>query len=86
MKTLTVGEAKPRLEKLVEQVQKGAPVVLVHGNKLALLERYELLDPEHDSPQLEAMLLAAVQGPHAPYSRTEMESVLAKVCKAERKT
>jgi hypothetical protein len=57
----------------------GAPVILVQGDKLAKLERYELLDPECDSPQLEAMLLEAVRGSHAPYSRKELEAVLAKV-------
>jgi hypothetical protein len=85
MKTLTISQARTRLGTLVDGVQKGGPVILIHGNKLAKLERYELLDPEADSPQLEAALLEAVQGPHAPYSRAEMDSVLAKVCKEERK-
>jgi hypothetical protein len=76
MKAMTVREAKPQLGRLVEQVQQGAPVILVQGNKLAKLERYELLDPECDSPQLEAMLLEAVRGPHAAYSRKELEAVL----------
>jgi len=79
MKTMTVRDAKPQLGKLVEKVQHGAPVILVQGDKLAKLERYELLDPECDSPQLEAMLLEAVRGPHAPYSRKELEAVLEKV-------
>ena len=84
MKTMTVSQARTRLGTLVDRVQKGSPVILIHGNKLAKLERYELLDPEADSPQIEAALLEAVQGPHAPYSRREMESVLAKVCQEER--
>ena len=85
MKTMTVREAKPRLGKLVEQVQHGAPVIIVQGNKLAKLERYELLDPEYDSPQLEARLLEAVRGPHAPYSRREMETILEKVSEDSRR-
>ena len=76
MKTMTVRDAKPQLGKLVKQVQHGAPVILVQGDKLAKLERYELLDPDCDSPQVEAMLLEAVRGPHAPYSRKELESTL----------
>ena len=84
MKTMTVRNAKPRLGKLVEQVQHGAPVILVHGDKLAKLERYELLDPESDNPQIEAMLLEAVRGPHSPYSRTELEGILDKVSKRPR--
>lgn len=85
MKTLTVKEAKPRLAKLVDKVQRGGAVILSNGNKLAKLERYEVFDPEVDSPELEAMLLEAVQGPHSPYSRKEMEAILRKVCKEERK-
>lgn len=85
VKTMTVREAKPQLGKLVKMVQRGAPVILVQGDKLAKLERFELLDPEFDSPQLEAMLLEAVQGPHSPYSRKELESVLAKLTKGARK-
>jgi antitoxin (DNA-binding transcriptional repressor) of toxin-antitoxin stability system len=84
MKTMTVRDAKPQLGKLVEKVQHGAPVILVQGDKLAKLERYELLDPECDSPQLEAMLLEAVRGPHAPYSRRELEAVLEKVSAGSR--
>lgn len=79
MKTLTVGQAKARLGKLVDQVHAGAPVLLVHKNKLVKLERFEPLDPECDSPQLEAMLLKAVTGPHSPYSKRDLEAVAAKV-------
>jgi len=76
MKTMTVRDAKPQLGKLVKQVQHGAPVILVQGDMLAKLERYELLDTDCDSPQVEAMLLEAVRGPHAPYSSKELESTL----------
>jgi antitoxin (DNA-binding transcriptional repressor) of toxin-antitoxin stability system len=79
MKTMTIRDAKPQLGKLAEQVQRGAPVILVQGDKPAKLERYEPLDPECDSPQLETMLLEAVRGPHAPYSRKELEAVLEKI-------
>jgi hypothetical protein len=85
MKTMTASEAGRQLGKLVEKVQRGAPVILVQGDKLAKLERYEPLDPEFDGQQLEAMLLEAVQGPHAPYSRKEMESVLGRVIKGARR-
>jgi len=78
MKTLTVSKAKARLGGLVDEVQDGAPVILVHGDKLAKLERYDPLDLDADSPRLEAMLLEAVNGPHAPYSHAEMEAVLDK--------
>ncbi|MBI5385213.1 MAG: hypothetical protein HZA90_11075 [Verrucomicrobia bacterium] len=79
MKTMTVDQAKTRLGKLVDQVHGGAPVLLVHKNKLVKLERFEPLDPEFDSPELEAMLLKAVTGPHSPYSKRDLEDVAAKV-------
>jgi PHD/YefM family antitoxin component YafN of YafNO toxin-antitoxin module len=79
MKTLTVSQAKPQLAKLVDKVHAGAPVVLVHKNKLVKLERYEPLDPEYESPELEAMLLKAVTGPHSPYSKKDLESVASRV-------
>ena len=85
MKTLTVSKAKPQLGGLVDEVQDGAPVILVHGDNLAKLERYEPLDPDADSHRIEAMLLDAVQGPHSPYSRAEMEAVLDKVDREHRK-
>jgi len=85
MKMLTVSKAKSHLGGLVDEVQEGAPVILVHGDKLAKLERYEPLDPDADSPRIEAMLLEAIKGPHAPYSRAEMEAVLGKVIRENRK-
>jgi hypothetical protein len=75
MKTVTISQAKPQLGKLVDEVYSGAPVVLVHGNKLVKMERYEILDPEYDSPELATMLLDAVRGPHAPYSHKEMRTI-----------
>jgi hypothetical protein len=61
MKTMTVRDAKPQLGKSAEKVQHGAPVILVQGDKLAKLERYEMLDPECGGPQLEATLLEGVR-------------------------
>jgi prevent-host-death family protein len=85
MKTLTVSQAKPRLAKLVDEVHAGAPVILVHKNKLVKVERYEPFDPEEDSPELEAMLLEAVRGPHTPYSSSEMKDLVRKACQRARK-
>ena len=85
MKTMTVSQAKSRLGKLVDKVQRGSPVILVNGNKLAKLERYDLLDPEFDSPQLEAMLLEAVEGPHSPLTRKDLEAAARRARKAAKK-
>ena len=82
---MTVGEAKPQLGKLIAKVQRGAPVILVNGNKLAKLERYVPnggpvnLNLDEDSPELEAMLLEAVTGPHTPFSTKDLEAAAARV-------
>ena len=46
--------------------------MLTDGDKQVALEPRALLDPEEDSPQLEAELLRAVNGPHAPLSEGEL--------------
>ena len=79
MKTFTISQAKPRLAKLVDEVHAGAPVILVHNDKLVKLERYEPLDPDHDSPELKAMLLRAVTGNHSPYSKKDLAAVASKI-------
>lgn len=86
MKTLTIREARARLGKLVKEVHKGAPVILVDGKRLVKLERYEALDPEYDNAQLEAELLRAVTGPHTPYSRKEMRAIADRALRAHRKS
>jgi antitoxin (DNA-binding transcriptional repressor) of toxin-antitoxin stability system len=79
MKTLTVTQAKSRLGKLVDAVHAGEPIILVHNEMLVKVERSEPFEPEADSPELEAMLLKAVTGPHTPYSKKDLEAVAAKV-------
>ena len=79
MKTLTVSQAKPRLARLVDEAHAGAPIVLIHNDKLVKLERYEPLDPEYDSAQIEESLLQAVLGPHSPYCKKDLETVARKV-------
>ncbi|HMJ91548.1 MAG TPA: hypothetical protein VK530_17120 [Candidatus Acidoferrum sp.] len=85
MKTLTVSEAQPQLKKLVEKVHRGGPILLVHKNKLGKIERYEPLDPEYESAELEAMLLEGVRSKFAPYAREEMQATLDKLRRGERK-
>lgn len=42
------------------------------------------IDPEVDSPELEAELLKAAEGPFTPYSREEMKTTLEKIIREER--
>jgi len=69
---------------LVEEVHAGNPVILVHNEKLVKIERYIPFDPEEDSPELEAILLEAVRGPHAPYSSDEMKEIVRQACERAR--
>jgi PHD/YefM family antitoxin component YafN of YafNO toxin-antitoxin module len=85
MKTLTVAEAKAQLGKLVDKVHNGKPVLLVHKNKLVKLERYEPLDPEYESAELEAMLLEGVRSKFTPYSKGEMQGILERLRREQRK-
>ncbi len=85
MKTLTVDRAQPDLKKLVEEVHAGSPVILVLNEKLVKIERYIPIDPEEDSPELEAMLLEGVRSTFTPYSREEMQATLDKLRRSERK-
>jgi hypothetical protein len=90
VKTVSVNEAQSQLHQLIEEVHGGGVVVVADGDKLVKLQRFDPSDPrvdldlEEDSPELEAELLKAVQGPHAPYSHQEMEAILARVVNEER--
>ena len=85
MKTLTVTQAKAQLGKLVDKVHGGAPVLLVHKNKLVKIERYEPLDPEYESAELEAMLLQGVRAPFTSYSKAEFQGILDQLRREQRK-
>ncbi|MBI3850157.1 MAG: hypothetical protein HY298_07695 [Verrucomicrobia bacterium] len=48
-----------------------------------LREPHPPLDPEVDSPELEAELLKAIDGPYTPYSREEMQSIVERIIREE---
>ena len=89
MKTLNISEAQNQLRQLIQEAHDGGVVVLADGDKLVKLAPYDPsqprfdLDLEEDSPELEAEVLKAVQGPHAPYSHDEMKAILARVVEEE---
>jgi hypothetical protein len=41
------------------------------------------LDPEVDSPELEAELLKAIDGPYTPYSSEEMRAIVERIIREE---
>ena len=75
MKAITVREAQPRLRELIAEACQGELIVLTDGEKQVALEPHVPLDLEKDSPELEAELLKAIDGPFAPYSVDEMKAV-----------
>lgn len=78
MKMLTVREAEKQLGQLVAEAARGDVIVLTDGNVEATLTARATakpFDPEEDSPELEAELLKAVRGPHAPFSEAELRAI-----------
>jgi len=81
VKTVTITADQPELRKLVEQACSGEQVVLAYGEKKVKLEPYLALggptnlNLEMESPELEAELLKAVNGPFTPYSRSDLEAI-----------
>jgi antitoxin (DNA-binding transcriptional repressor) of toxin-antitoxin stability system len=66
MKAVTILEAQGQLGHLIAEACRGELIVLTDGDKQVALEPRTPLDLEEDSPELEAELLRAVRGPHAP--------------------
>ena len=78
MKSLTVRVAKEEMTHVLAEAHHGDVIVLTDGERQIQLEAVPPhggaldLDLEENSPELEAELLKAVQGPHAPYSESEL--------------
>ena len=75
MKAITVREAQPRLRELIAEACQGELIVLTDGDKQGAREPHVPLDLEKDSPELEAELLKAIDGPFSPYSAEEMQAI-----------
>jgi hypothetical protein len=83
MKTLTVDEAQGQLSHLIAQAYEGQVIVVTDGEKRVTLEPSRLLDLEEDSPELEAELLKAIDGPCKPYSSEEMAAIVERIIQEE---
>lgn len=79
MKAIPVQEPQGQLGQLIAEACRGEVIVLTDGDKRVTLEPGVLLDLEADSPELEAELLKAVNGPHSPYSSEEMRAACDRV-------
>jgi hypothetical protein len=63
---------------------RGAVIVLTDGDKQVWLDTHKPLNLETDSPELEAELLTAIDGPFTPYSSEEMRSIGEQIIKEKR--
>jgi hypothetical protein len=79
MKAIPVQEAQGQLVQLIAEACRGEVIVLTDGDKRVTLEPGVALNLEEDSPELEAELLKAANGPFTPYSSEEMRAACEKV-------
>ena len=86
MKVVSLQEAKDQLEKLIEEASAGKLIEITNGDKkVTLAPNYMFLDIEVDSPELEAELLKAVNGPHSPYSSEEMRAACEEIVRKKKR-
>ena len=83
MRAISVHDAEGQLGRLVAEACRGEKIVLTDGDNSVTLEP-RVLDPEEDSPELEAELLKAVNGPHSPYSSEEMRAACERILREKR--
>ena len=72
VKAVTIREAQGQLGELIAEACRGEFIVLTDGDRQVALEPRVALDLEEDSPELEAELLRAVKGPHAPLAEGDL--------------
>ena len=81
MKTLTVRLPKEQFSHILTEANRGDVIVLTDGERRMELEATPPhggalnLNFNEDSPELEAELLKAVQGPHKPFSESELRNL-----------
>jgi len=85
MKAISVGEAQGQLGRLIAEACRGEFIVLTDGDRRVALEPQVPLDLEEDSPELEAELLKAIDGPYTPYSSEEFRTMGERIIREKRK-
>lgn len=84
MKAITIQEAQGQLGQLIAKACRGELIVLTDGDKSVTLDPGGSLDLEEDSPELEAELLKAANGPFTPYSSEEMRAACERIIREKR--
>jgi hypothetical protein len=81
MKVITVAEAEGRLSEIIYAVSQGESIILKDGDREVCLNLHEPgeLNLDEDSPELEAELLKAADGPFKPYSHDELHAIAERV-------
>jgi hypothetical protein len=82
MKSVTVQIEKDEFDRVLKQASPGDAVILTDGDRQI---RFPAFDVNEDSPELEAELLKAVDGPFSDYSRAELEAITARVLAEKKK-
>jgi len=75
VKSLTLLEAEGQLGNLIAEAFRGELVVLTDGDKQVALKPCAPLSLDEDTPELEAELLRAVNGPHSPFAESELREL-----------
>jgi hypothetical protein len=84
VKAISILEAQGQLGELIAQACRGETIVLTDGDRRVTLEPRVPLDLEEDSPELEAELLKAANGPFTPYSSEEMRAACDRILQEHR--
>jgi hypothetical protein len=83
MKAVPIEKANGQLGKLIAEAYQGETIVLTDGDKRVTLSPPEL-NLDEDSPELEAELLKAADGPFTPYSSQELREECEKIIRKKR--
>jgi hypothetical protein len=85
MKTLTVQEAQRQLGQLIAEANEGSVIVLTDGRQKVTLQPGAAVNLEEDTPELEAELMKAIDGPYTPYSTEEMRRIVERIIRDEKR-
>lgn len=72
MKMCSLSKAKSSLGKLADQAIKGHPTVITRGDKLVILQAYEL--PDHPD-EFDALIQAGKDSEHRPLTPAVMKQI-----------
>ena len=85
MKTLSVQEAQSQLGRLIAEANRGNLIVVTDGQQKVTLQPGAALSLEEDTPELEAELLNAIDGPFTPYAVEEMRGIVERIIREEKR-